>query len=291
MVAVTKGEKVFQYILTAFMVLACIAFVYPVLNIFAMSLSGSQPILRGEISIYPKEITLIGYENVFSNMSIYRSYANSIFVAGAGCVLSLIITGVAAYPMAFGDFYGKKFYSTFVIITMWFQGGLIPSFLVIKNLNLLDSHWALILNALCGAYNIIILRSFYNSIPDSLIESARIDGANDIRILVQIVVPLSKAAFATIALWVIVAHWNDFFAPLMYLRSAAKYTLQIILRDIVISSEMANYGLGSGAEGSMAVPAQIQNAVIFVSMVPMLIVYPFLQKYFVKGVMLGSVKG
>ncbi|MEG1426634.1 MAG: carbohydrate ABC transporter permease [Oscillospiraceae bacterium] len=291
MIAATKGEKVFQSVLIVIMVLACIAFVYPVLNILAISLSGSQPILRGEISFFPKELTFVGYEGVFSNVSIFRAFGNSIYVAVVGCILSLVMTGIAAYPMAFGDFYGKKFYSVFIVITMWFQAGLIPSFMVIKDLNLLDSHWALILNALCGAYNVIILRSFYNSIPDSVIESARIDGANDIRIFFQIVIPLSKVAFATIALWIIVAHWNDFFAPLMYLRTPTKYTLQIVLRDIIITSNMSNYDLAAGAEGSMALPAQVQNAVVFVSMVPMLIIYPFLQKYFVKGVMLGSVKG
>lgn len=286
----TKGEKIFQACLVAFMILACVAFIYPVLNILAMSLSGSQPIMRGEVTIFPKEFTTIGYEGVFSNKHIYQAYWNSIVVAGVGCALSLIVTGIAAYPMAFGNFYGKKFYTVFIVITMWFQGGMIPNFLVIKNLGLLDNLWALILNSLCLAYNVIILRSFYSSIPASIIESASIDGANDFVIFFRFVIPMSKAAFATIALWIVVGHWNDFFAPLMYLRSMEKYTLQIILRDIVLSANMVAYELG-GAEGSVAIPQQVQNAVIFVAMLPMLIIYPFLQKYFVKGVTLGSVKG
>lgn len=285
----TRGETVFQVLLILFFFLACIAFIYPVLNILAISLSGSHPIMRGEVSFFPKEFTTIGYEGVLENKNIYRAYGNTLLVASAGCVLSLIMTGIAAYPMAFGRFYGKKFYTIFIVLTMWFQGGLIPNFLVMKSLGLLDSLWALILNSLCLAYNVIILRSFFSSIPESIIESARIDGANDFIILYKLVIPMSKAALATIALWVVVAHWNDFFAPLMYLRSMEKYTLQVVLRDIVISVNMINYELG--AEGGAAVPQQIQNAVIFVSMVPMLILYPFLQKYFVKGVMLGSVKG
>lgn len=287
---ITRGEKIFQVFLVGFMVLACIAFIYPVLNIFAISFSGNFPIMRGEVTFYPKDFTTIGYKGVLENTRIYRAYANTIFVSAVGCVLGLAMTGIAAYPMAFGNFYGKKFYSVFVVVTLWFQAGLIPSYLVIQKLGLLDNLWALIFNALCGAYNVIVLRSFFASIPESVIESARIDGANDLIIFYRFVVPMSKAAFATIALWIIVGHWNDFFAPLMYLRKMENFTLQIVLRDIVITSNMASYELG-GAEGASAIPQQVQNAVIVVSMVPMLILYPFLQRYFVKGVMLGSVKG
>ncbi len=290
MVKVTRGEKIYQVVLIVGMILACIAFLYPILNILAISLSGNLPIMRGEVTFFPKDFSLVGYEDVIANARIWSAYANTIFVAGVGCLLSLTMTAIAAYPMAYGNFYGKKVYSILILITLWFQGGLIPSFLVMSNLNLLDSLWALILNVLCSAYNVIILKSFYQTIPMSIIESAKMDGANEFVVLFKFVIPMSKAAFATIALWIIVAHWNDFFAPLMYLRSMEKFTLQVVLRDIVISSNMSSYEL-AGAEGGNAIPEQVQNAVIFVSMVPMLIVYPFLQKYFVKGVTLGAVKG
>lgn len=290
----TLGGKVFDYCLIVIMCFLCIIFVYPVLNILAISLSGSTAILRGEVTFYPLDMTFLGYKDVFKNAYIYRAYYNTIYVASVGCITGLTVTAIAAYPIAFSNFYGKKVYTIMIVITMWFSGGLIPTFLVMKNVGLLNSHWALIFNSLCSAYNVIILKSFYNSLPISLIESSRIDGANDLRILSQIVVPLSKPAFATIALWIIVGHWNDFFAPLMYLNDMDKYTLQLILRDIVMSSSGGNYDFSSlvhAGEGTMAIPQQVQNAVVLVSMLPMLIIYPFLQKYFVKGIMLGSVKG
>jgi len=290
----SKTEKAFDIFNVIFMILLCIAFIYPVLNVLAISLSGSAPILRGEVTFYPKDLDFSGYKNVLGNSHIWRSYANTIFVAGVGCVLSLAMTCLAAYPMAFGDFYGKKLYSYMILFTMWFSGGLIPTYLVMTKLNLIDSHWALILNFLCAPYYVIVLKSFFQSIPDSLIESAKLDGANDFVCMIKIVLPLSKPALATIALWIIVAHWNDFIGPLMYLNKRSLYTLQVLLNDIVLQASGAMYEMSDAVQagdGSMTIPQQVQNAVIFASMVPMLIIYPFVQKYFVKGVMLGSVKG
>ncbi|MEG2338178.1 MAG: carbohydrate ABC transporter permease [Clostridium sp.] len=290
----SKTEKAFDVFNVVLMILLCIAFIYPVLNVLAISLSGSAPILRGEITFFPKEWDLSGYKDVLANKYIYLSYANTIFVASVGCILSLGMTCLAAYPMAFGKFYGKKLYTYMIIFTMWFGGGLIPTYMVMSKLNLIDSHWALILNALCAPYYVIVLKSFFQSIPESLLESARLDGANDLICMWKIVLPLSKPALATISLWIIVAHWNDFIGPLMYLNDRNMYTLQIILNDIVLQASGAMYEMSDAVQagdGSMTVPQQVQNAVIFVSMIPMLIVYPFVQKYFVKGVMLGSVKG
>lgn len=290
----SKSEKAFDIFNIILMIVLCMLFLYPVLNVLAISLSSSAPILRGEVTFYPKQLNLSGYKDVFSNKYIYISYGNTIFIAGVGCILSLATTCLAAYPMAFGKFYGKKLYSYMIIFTMWFSGGLIPTYLVMSKLNLINSHWALILNFLCAPYYVIVLKSFFHSIPDSLIESAKLDGANDIVCMCKIVLPLSKPALATIALWIIVAHWNDFLGPLMYLNERNKYTLQVVLKDIVLQASGAMYNMSDAVQagdGSMTVPQQIQNAVIFVSMIPMLIIYPFVQKYFVKGVMIGSVKG
>ncbi|MGL4372524.1 MAG: carbohydrate ABC transporter permease [Turicibacter sp.] len=290
----SKGEKVFDTFNLILMIVLGILFVYPVLNVLAISMSGSGPILRGEVTFYPMELDFSGYDNVFANKYIYLSYANTIFVAGVGCLLSLIAISLAAYPMAFGDFYGKKIYTFMILFTMWFGGGMVPTYIVMSKLGLVGTHWALILNFLMPAYYLIILRSFFKSIPFALIESARLDGANDIQCLFKIVLPLSKPALATIALWVIVAHWNDFMNPLMYLNDRSTYTLQIILNDIVLQASGSLYELSDAVQsggGTMTVPAQVQNAVIFVSMIPMLVIYPFVQKYFVKGVMIGSVKG
>lgn len=290
----SKTEKAFDIVNMVLMALLCVAFLYPVLNVLAISLSSSSPILRGEVTFFPIDLNTSGYRDVLGNQHIWRAYANTIFVAGVGCVLSLAMTCLAAYPMAFGNFYGKKLYTYMIVFTMWFSGGLIPTYMVMSKLNLIDSHWALILNFLCAPYYVIVLKSFFQSIPESLIESAKLDGANDLVCMLKIVLPLSKPALATIALWIIVAHWNNFLSPLMYLNDRNLYTLQVVLHDIVLQASGAMYEMSDAVQagdGSMTVPQQVQNAVIFVSMVPMLAVYPFVQKYFVKGVMLGSVKG
>lgn len=290
----SRGEKVFDVLNVILMILLCIAFLYPVLNVLAISMSSSAPILRGEVTFFPRELDFSGYKDVFSNKYIYISYLNTIYVATVGCILSLGMNCIAAYPMAFGKFYGKKIYTYLIIFTMWFGGGLIPTYIVMSKLNLIDSHWALILGSLCAPYYIIVLKSFFQSIPESLIESAKLDGASDLLCLTKIVLPLSKPALATIALWIIVAHWNNFLGPLMYLNDRNLYTLQIVLHDIVLQASGAMYEISDAVQagnGTMTIPQQVQNAVIFVSMIPMLVIYPFVQKYFVKGVMLGSVKG
>ena len=276
------------------MCILAIIFLYPILNVLAISLSGSAPVLRGKVSFFPKQFTVKAYENIFTNKHIWRSYGNTIFVAVVGCVLGLAMSSLAAYPMAFGDFYGKKIYSFMILFTMWFSGGLIPTYLVVRELNLLNSHWALILTSLAPAYYIIVLRSFFVNIPISLIESAKLDGANDFICMTKIVLPVSKPVLATIALWFIVGHWNSFLPALMYLNDRSKYTLQVVLHNIVLEASGKVYEVDAAVhagDGSMVVSQQIQNAVIFVSLIPMLIIYPFLQQYFVKGVMIGSVKG
>jgi len=289
----SKTEKIFDVFNIILMIALCMAFLYPVLNVLAISLSGSGPILRGEVSFFPRELNVSGYENILTNANIWRSYANTIFVASVGAILGLTMTCLAAYPMAFGKFYGKKIYTFMIIFTMWFGGGLIPTYLVMSRLGLINTHWVLILNFLISPFNVIILKSFFQSIPIALIESAKLDGANDFECMIKIALPLSKPALATIGLWIIVAHWNDFMGPLMYLTDRSLFTLQVILNDIVLQASGALHGVESAVQagdGSITVPQQVQNAVIFVSMVPMLVIYPFLQKYFVKGVMIGSVK-
>jgi putative aldouronate transport system permease protein len=291
----SKGEKIFDVFNVCFMCFLGFLFLYPVLNVLAVSLSDSIPVLQHEVSFYPKQITFAAYRDIIGNKFIFKAYGNTIFVAVVGCISSLLTICLAAYPIAFCDFYGKKLFSGMILIALWFGGGIIPTYLVMNSLHLTNTLWALIINVLCSSYYVIVLRSFFVSgIPKSLIESMRIDGANDFRILFGLVIPLSKAALATIALWIVVGHWNDFFAPLMYLQDRNKYTLQIILRDIILQASGSLYEANNVSrlqEEGMVIPAQIQNSVIVVSMLPMLIIYPFLQKYFVKGVTIGAVKG
>lgn len=285
----SKSESAFQLMLGIFFVLACAAFLIPVLNVVAMSLSSTNAILRNDVALLPVDFTTIGYEQVFQNNKMITGFRNSIFVILFNLPLSLLMTSLAAYPLAFGNFKGKKVYSFMILFTMWFGAGLIPNFMVIRSLNLLNSLWSLIIPSALGAYNVIILRNYFESTPLSIIESAKIDGAHDFQVLFRIVIPTATPVLATLSLWIIVARWNEFFNPLMYITTSSKYTLQVILRDIVLASEMNEFNL-TAAEGTLSIPEQLRNAAIVVSMVPMLIIYPFLQRYFVSGIMLGSVK-
>lgn len=291
----SPGDRLADIVIAAVMVLICVAILYPFLNLISISLSEDGYVLRGEVSFYPRGLDFYAYEQVFKSPAILRAFGNTLFVVVVGCVSSLVFTSLAAYPLAFAEFDGKKAYAAMIMVTMWFSGGMVPAFMVMSKLGLVDSLFALVLGNLIGAYNVVILKSFFSVIPKSLIESAKIDGAQDFSILFRIVLPLSKAALATIALWVIVGHWNDFMAPLIYLRDYKKFTLQITLNDIVLANSSDAYGIGSGTRGDdggvAAISEQIKNAVVVVSMVPVLVIYPFLQRYFVKGVLLGAVKG
>jgi putative aldouronate transport system permease protein len=276
-----------------------VVFLYPLLNVLAISVSGNVPILQNRITFYPMDFNLNAYEDVLQNASIWRAYWNTIQVAFWGCITTVFMTCLAAYPLAYCEFYGKKLYNYMIIFTLWFGGGLIPTYIVMNNLGLTNRLSGLVVLSLLSAFYVIVIKSFFLTIPHSLIESAKLDGANDFLILFRIVMPLSKAALATIALWTVVGHWNSFIGPLVYLRDKNLFTLQIILRDIVLQSAGAAYGLQSadaigqgGPDDTIrTIPEQVQNAVIFASMIPMLMIYPFLQRYFVKGIMIGSVKG
>ena len=291
----STGDKIADTILNVVMFLMLCFILYPLLNMFSISLSNEYAVLRADVTFYPIGFNPQAYDLIFKNQDLWRSFGNSIFIAGVGCVLSLIGLCIAAYPLAFGDFYGKRVYSLFILFTMWFNGGIIPQFLTIRELGLYNTHWALILNMLLSAYNIVIVRSYFQSIPASIVESARIDGANDFLILFKLIIPLSKPVLATVAMWIIVGHWNDYLNPLMFLSDRENYTLQMILKELVLNAESSIHNISmTGSKqtsGAVALGQQTRNAVLVVAMVPMLVIFPFVQRYFISGVMLGSVKG
>lgn len=281
-------EKFFDAVNITLLALFGLCIVIPFMNVLSMSVSDELAIVSNRVTVFPIGFSFNSYRSVFRSNSILIAYGNTLLVAGIGTVLALLLTALAAYPQAFGDFPGKKFFNLLIMLTMWFNAGLIPSYVVIRNLGLVNDHFALILSGAASAYNILILTNYFRSVPRSLIESAYIDGSGDFRTLFTIVIPLSKAGLATIGLWVFVAHWNDYLHPLIYLQDIKKYTLQIMLREIVLSSQNTNLIEYEG--GTSAIPEQLKNAVVVVAMLPVMCVYPFIQRYFVKGVMLGSVK-
>jgi len=293
-IRLTTGERVFSVFNNTVMILLLMAFLYPLLNMVAISLSSDIPVLRADVTIYPKEFTTVPYQKIMLNSQLWRSMLNTVFVAFVGCFCSLVMISIAAYPLAFGNFAGKKVYMMLIIITIWFSGGIIPTFMTIRNLGLHNSLWSLIVNSLMSGYYIVICRSYFQSIPVSMVESARIDGANDYGILFRIIIPLSKPVLATLALWVIVGHWNDYLQSLIFLSDRNKYTLQLVLKEIVLSWQQSLYGLSAASSASFTgvsdLGPQVRNAALVVSMVPMLIFYPFVQRYFVTGIMLGAVK-
>lgn len=291
----SRGEKAFNVFNVCLMVLMLVFFLYPLLNMLSISMSDEYAVLRAEVTFYPIGFSTQAYSMIFQSSELWRSVYNSLFVAIVGCVCSLLILSIAAYPLAFGDFYGKKVYNALILFTMWFSGGIIPTFLTIIQLGLYNSLWALIVNGMLSAYNVVIVRSYFDSIPTSIVESARIDGANDYRILFRLVMPLSKPVLATVSLWVIVGHWNDFLNPLIFLSDRQNYTLQLTLKELVLNAESSIHNISMNSStttsGAVALGQQVRNAVLVVSMIPMIALYPFVQRFFIGGVMLGSVKG
>jgi len=264
---------------------------YPMWYILIISISADYYISRGLVNFLPKGFSLGAYELVFQNRDIWRSYLNTLIYTSTGTLINMVFTCLCAYPLSRPDFYGRRVFNIFVIFTMFVSGGMIPLYLVIYNLKMLNTIWAIVLPGAISTYNMIIMRTFFSGIPMSLTESAYLDGANDVRILRSIILPLSKPIMATLTLFYAVGHWNSFMPAVLYLNSKAKYPVQLILRDIVvrgeIDSQMSMDLVGSGILSAM----NFKYAVIIITVVPILCVYPFLQKHFVKGAMVGAVKG
>lgn len=281
------GDTVYMTVIYTILTLFGIVTLYPFLNVLAVSLSEAEPVLRGDISVLPRGFNFDAYKSVMQSSTIWTGYKNTLFVVALETFFGVICTAMTAYPLSKSSLPGKKFFLIFVSITIWFTAGMIPRFLVMKNLGLLDSLVGLVLANLITGYNVTVMRNFFLGIPASLEESALLDGCNDMQVLFKIILPLSKPVIATISLWIAVASWNNFFEPMLFISSNAKYTLQIFLRDIVVNANVAASDMEVGAVTS----DMIRYATIMVATLPVLCVYPFIQKYFVKGVMVGAVKG
>ena len=285
----SRDDKVFDAVVHAILIILSLFFLLPFLNVLSLSISESQHVVRGDVYFWPNGLSFEAYREMLDSMDIVRAFLNSVFLAAVGCILSVLFTAIAAYPLVFSNAPGKKAYSIMIMITYWFSGGMVPTFVVMSQYGLVDSQWSLILLSLISAYNVLVVRAFYQSIPMSLVEAARIDGGNEIWILFRLILPLAKPVLATVAMWVIVGHWNDYLNASIYLKSSDKYTLQLVLRGMLAeramnaesaADEWQNLGLGS----------QLKYATVVISMIPMLCIYPFFQRYFVKGIMIGAVK-
>ncbi len=286
------GSRAFDVVLIIIMAALSVIFIYPFLNVLAISLSGNGMIVTGQVTFYPKDIILEGYRMLFKEENILRAYVNTIIIAAGGTLLTLTLTSLLAYVMMVPDFVLKKPLSYFLLITMFFNGGTVPGYILIRNLGLYNTWWALILPGAVSAYNVFVYRAFFKGISLELREAARIDGASEFAILTRIYVPLAKALYATFGMMSVVGTWNSYFSALLYIEDTKMQPIQMVLRRIVFTSGIDNMSdtqemITSGKLNQL----NVQYACVIMTMGPILLAYPFAQKYFVKGMQVGAVKG
>lgn len=291
---VSWGNRSFYICNTTLLVLAFVVVAAPLINVLASSFSTPGAVIKGQVSFWPIGFNLDAYKQIFQSRMLLTGYKNSIIYTLVGTVINIVMTIMAAYPLSVKDFVGRKVLTGLFVFTMIFTAPLIPTYMNIEQLNLLDSIWAMVLPGAISVYNLIIARTFFqNSIPDEMIEAAHLDGADDICIMTKMVLPLSKSIIAVLVLYYAIAHWNSYFDAYIYLTSESKFTLQVVLRNIMSTAaalkEMADATVDQSNRAAMI--EVLKYAVIVFGSLPVIALYPFVQKHFVKGVMIGSLKG
>lgn len=287
----SAGERVFDLFNYLFMIFAAVIAVYPFLYIVFASLSDPITLIKHKGILWrPAGFSLAGYKAVLQNHEIFIGYANTAFYVVVGTALSVIITAMLSYPLALQRFRYRKVFLKLIVFTLFFSAGMIPTYMIVKMLGLLDTRWSVIAPNIIITYNVMIMRTAYLAVPPSLEESARLDGANDMQTFFRIMLPSVKGTIAVLVLYQAVANWNSWFSALLYIKDRTKYPLQLFLREILIQSssqEMGNYSINAD---SAFLDEIVKHATTVVATVPMLVIYPFAQKYFIKGAMVGAVK-
>lgn len=292
-----KKKKIRLFYVIIYSVLAILALlcVLPIFNILALSLSSSKAIDAGKVSLWPVDFTWTTYKALLVGTSIGRAFKNSVIITVIGTLFNMIATILGAYPLSKSYFWGRSFFTKLVVFTMLFGGGLIPTYLVIYHLGMIDTYWSLWIPGLVSVYNLLVMRSFFEGIPNELSESAKIDGATEWQLLWRVFLPLSKPVMATMVLFYGVGHWNTFMNVMLYINSPEKQNLSAFVQQMVQSQQalkqMENLASITAEDLANVASTGMQSAALFIMIVPTLCVYPFIQKYFVKGIMLGAVKG
>ncbi|UAL51789.1 MULTISPECIES: carbohydrate ABC transporter permease [Metabacillus] len=290
----SSSDKVFNIVNYLLLAIITLLVLYPLYFVLSASVSDPLYVLRGEMWLLPKDINFDAYKKVFMNEDILNGFWNTIKYTAVGTAINVVMTTMAAFPLSRKDFMGRNLIMGFFVFTMFFSGGLIPSYLLIKELGMLDTFWVMVIPNAVAIWNIIIMRTFFQTtIPIELQESAMIDGCSNIQILIKIVLPLSMPVIAVMVLFYAVGHWNSYFNALIYLQDRELFPLQLILREILIQSqtdEMVKATSESFVKQQLSVEG-LKYAVLVVSNIPMMLLYPFLQRYFVKGFMIGAIKG
>ncbi|AIQ34727.1 sugar ABC transporter permease [Paenibacillus sp. FSL R5-0345] len=291
----STGEILFDISIIILCVLIFLIVAYPLYFVIIASVSDQTLVSTGKVTLFPRGVSFFGYEQIFQDMRIWIGYKNTVIYTVLGTMFNLLLTIPAAYTLSRQEFRARRFLMFFFVFTLFFNGGLIPTYILMKDLSLTNSMWVFILPFAVNVFNLIIARTFFEaSLPKEIYESAALDGCTHFKFFFYIAIPLSKSVISVIALYYLVAHWNDFFTGLIYIHSNDLQPLQIILRDILLSNQVFSQGGGSGGSAggyAQQFADQVKYGVIIVSTLPILIVYPFIQKYFEKGVMIGSVKG
>jgi len=290
----SRSDRIVEWTIVCLLGLVLIIVIYPLIYVFSASLSDPLAILKGEVRLLPKGFNLDAYKKVFQNQNIIRGYLNTFIYTLTGTAINVVMTTLAAYPLSRKDFYGRNVFNVLIVFTMFFSGGMVPMYILVSNLNLLNTIWAVVLPGAISVWNMMIMRTYFQSnISLEIQEAAAMDGCSNIGILSRIVLPLSAPILAVMILFYAVGHWNAFYNALMYLSDRSKFPLQVILREILIQNrmdEMASVLDEDKIQYMMNVEA-LKYAVVIVANIPVFILYPFLQKYFVKGVMIGALKG
>ncbi|WP_456289170.1 carbohydrate ABC transporter permease [Paenibacillus sp. AK002] len=287
-----SSERLFDIMIYAIAAIIIVIVLYPLLFIVSASFSDPARVLNGEVWLLPKGVTLDAYENILHNDKIWTGYRNTILYTTVGTAINIIMTILAAYPLSRPDLPGRNGIMVLITLTMFFNGGLIPTYLLVKDLGMVNTMWALIIPGAIATYNLIVMRTYFqSSIPWELQEAAHIDGCSNWRLLCSIILPLSKPILAVMVLFYAVGHWNSFFNALIYIRNEDLHPLQLVLREILLISQSDAVDGSVGLEESILLAESIKYAVIIVSSLPVLLMYPLVQRHFVKGVMIGSIKG
>ena len=287
------GDRVFMFIVYFFLVLVLLVVLYPVIYIVSASFSDPNAVTAGKVWLYPVNFSLRGYQVTFQNPQIVTGYLNSLFYTVVGTFISVVLTVFVAYPLSRRDLYGSNFLMFLITFTLIFSGGLIPTYLVVKQLGMINTRWALLIPQAVAAFQVIIARTFFRAtIPEELVEAAELDGCNDLQFLWSVVLPLSKPIIAVLALMYAVSQWNGYFDALIYLKSSDLQPLQIVLRNILILNTTASGSMDAAALAQRRQLADLlKYCLVVVGSVPVLLIYPFVQRYFVKGILIGSIKG
>jgi putative aldouronate transport system permease protein len=289
-----RGDRLFNGLNIAVLSLFTLTIMYPIVYVVSSSFSSAEAVTSGRVWLWPVDVSLAGYVAVFKHPMIVSGFYNSFFYMIVGTALNVVLTLMAAYPLSRKDFVFRNAYMALMTFTLMFDGGLIPRYLLIKDLGMLDTRWALIIPAALGVWQVILTRTYFRTtLPDELLEAAQIDGCNDFSFLQKIVIPLSAPIIAVISLYYAVGHWNQFFNALIFLKNKQLFPLQLILNDILVQNEVNNDMISDLKEMAAreGLKDLLKYALIVVASAPVMILYPFVQKHFVKGVMIGSLKG